>query len=404
MNGFFQNSEYMGKKPLPLVPQCGACGLLHKCNTPKIPVYGKGKKKILLISEMPGKIEDQKNKHYQGNSGTFLKDVLEQVGIYAERDCWLTYSIICRPPKGIIPSIKTLEWCRPNLINLIDKLQPLSIVLMGSSPIDSIIKYLWKETIGASSRWMGTKIPVKRFDAWLFPVWNPTFVIRSNDERFNNKVMNDMYVRHFERVARTRKKPVVLDNLESKITVIYEPSQIVKSLDWIKAAGKPISFDYETDRLKPDNKEASIVSCSVSNGDTTIAFPWGKKEVVSSMSDLLKSDLPKLGWNIKFEERWTQRILGHSVRNWIWDGMLGTHIEDCRPGITGLKYQAFVELGITSYDDHIKPFLQSSSNSNSPNRIKEIRLDQLLLYNGIDSYLEHLLCLKQMKRMKRGTV
>lgn len=76
--------------------------------------------------------------------------------------------------------------------------------------------------------------------------------------------------------------------------------------------------------------------------------------------------------------------------------MIGAHAIDSREGTKSLKFQAFVRLGMESYNDHIESFLKSKG-SMSPNRVDKIELKDLLLYNGLDSLLEFKLALVQMQ-------
>ncbi|KKK64622.1 hypothetical protein LCGC14_2982360, partial [marine sediment metagenome] len=154
---------------------------------------------------------------------------------------------------------------------------------------------------------------------------------------------------------------------------------------------------YETDRLKPDADDSQIISCAISNGEHTVAYPWVGEAIIET-SRLLRSPIPKIAANIKFEERWTRKVLGHGVRNWKRDTMQAAHVLNNEPGITSVKFQAFVRLGVGDYDSHIVPYFKSAS-SNAPNRIKELNLSDLLLYNGMDALLEFKIAEKQMKEM-----
>ena len=94
-------------------------------------------------------------------------------------------------------------------------------------------------------------------------------------------------------------------------------------------------------------------------------------------------------------------MLGHPVRNWVWDTMLSAHHLDNRPGITSVKYQAFVRLGQEPWDTHIKPMLQSTD-ERGLNRVNEIPMRDLLLYCGMDSLIEYKLAELQKKEMMNG--
>ena len=78
--------------------------------------------------------------------------------------------------------------------------------------------------------------------------------------------------------------------------------------------------------------------------------------------------------------------------------MLAAHVLDNRKGITGLKFQAFVQLGQESYNDHVGGLLKGDKKSHI-NRIHEIDVHDLLLYNGMDSLLTYKLAIIQMKEM-----
>jgi len=161
-----------------------------------------------------------------------------------------------------------------------------------------------------------------------------------------------------------------------------------------------VSFDYETNMLKPDSGQARIYSCAVCvNGEQTIAYPWHGK-AVQATGVLLRSSTKKIGANIKFEERWTQRMFGHGVRNWAWDDNLGVHVIDHRSNITSVKFQAFVLLGFGLWNSKVEQFLEGPPNK--PNRIAEIDMMSLLRYNGLDAVLEYHVARKQ-KEWFRGS-
>jgi len=160
----------------------------------------------------------------------------------------------------------------------------------------------------------------------------------------------------------------------------------------------PIAFDYETNCLKPEYKGAEIKSCSVCwGGKTTIAYPW-KGEAIDATIELLKAPHAKIASNLKFEHRWSKKILGIKVKNWMWDTMIASHVIDNRPGITSLKFQAFVLLGQGNYNRHIEPYLESKKGEHL-NNIQEIEIEDLLLYNGLDSLLEYKVAVNQMRRL-----
>jgi DNA polymerase I-like protein with 3'-5' exonuclease and polymerase domains len=126
-----------------------------------------------------------------------------------------------------------------------------------------------------------------------------------------------------------------------------------------------------------------------------------EREAIEATSLILKSRIPKIGCNIKFENNWTKTHLGHNVKNWWFDTMVAAHVLDNRKGITSAKFQAFVQLGQPSYNDHIEPYLKGKMGLN---KIHELDLDDLLLYNGLDSLLEYKVAMIQMKQLKKRKI
>ena len=100
----------------------------------------------------------------------------------------------------------------------------------------------------------------------------------------------------------------------------------------------------------------------------------------------------KLAANIKYEDTWTEEILGTTVQGWVWDTMQAAHILDNRTYISSLKFQTYVHFGVIDYDSHMKEFLTSDKKGehgcNEFNRIDEAPIKDTLIYNGLDSLYE----------------
>ena len=74
--------------------------------------------------------------------------------------------------------------------------------------------------------------------------------------------------------------------------------------------------------------------------------------------------------------------------------MLGAHTIDNRGGITSVKFQAYVLLGVPEYSSVVGPYLYAKE-ANGLNQIDKAPVRDLLLYNGLDSLLEYRVMLKQ---------
>lgn len=398
--GFFAESEARSKPTQSSrIPQCGACKLKDQCNSPKMEVTGRGKLGVLVVAEAPGKEEDRQGVQLVGDAGQLLRDRLDKIGVDLDRDCWKTNALICRPPDNRKPTEAEIEYCRPNLINTIEKLQPRMIMLLGGSAVDSMISPLWRSRTRTVSQWAGWRIPLQRYNCWVTPTFHPSYVKRSENDQ-NGKVVDVWFRRHlaaaFELEGRPwPDTPSFADRVKC-ITDVEEAAQ------WVRDAirrGDPCAFDYETNCLKAEHPDAEIVVASICRaGEETIAYPF-VGEAIDATREFVRSSVPKIGANNKFEDRWSHRLFGSCVKKWVWDTMLSAHHLDNRPDITSVDFQAFVRIGQEPWNYHIKPFL-SSTDDRGINRIREIKLKSLLVYCGMDTLMEYLVAVDQKREMK----
>jgi DNA polymerase len=395
--GFFSTSTLDSKAPQSLIPKCGACGIYKTCGSPKLPPVGEGRKKVLIISEAPSGRDDDAGRFLSDSKSSLpLESALRKCGVDILRDCWLTSALICHT-NGKSPTSDQIGYCRPNLIKTINTLQPNVIIPLGGSAINSIIPHVWKENIGMVGRWFGWQIPCQKLNAWICPTHSPIWVNHAiNNDHMNAKTLKINFNKHITQALRLDEKPWnPVPDYRKEITLIREPKKAANQIRKMIELGGPVAFDYETDRIKPDSDDSRIVTCSVCwKGKRTIAYPW-HGEAITATKELLRSPLPKIGCNLKFEDRWTRKHMGHRVRNWYWDTMLAAHVIDGRPGVTSIKFQSFVLLGQDSYDGHIKQFFQSVKGEER-NQIDLVDVDDLLLYNGLDSLLQYKVAMKQM--------
>lgn len=386
MPGFFQQLDLVSKVRIPAVARCGQCGLYRGCRTPKMAVAGSGKKRVLVIGEAPGRDEDRQGQPFVGVTGQLLQSTLDGLGLDLRYDCWITNSIICHPPGDDFKNDRWIDDCRPNLIRTIKELEPDLIVPLGAKAVRSLIGWLWREDTGPVGRWVGWKIPCRDLNAWICPAWHPSYVHRYNKDR-NFDLVKLLWKKQLKNaVDLAGKGPPWGEVWPIDVKTTLNPDDVVQWFDKLIHKGNPIAFDYETDRLKPDHPDARIVSCAVSDGEGTLAYPW-YGEAIKATRRLLMYDLPKWGWNLRFENRWTMRAFGRPVRNWQWDGMLAAHVLDNRRGTKSLKFQAFVRLGVAPWDEQVSPFMKSDG-TNTPNRITDVPIETLLKYNAMDALLE----------------
>lgn len=394
--GFFAGSILAQSKPPPsLVAKCGACGLYKTCKSPKMPPTGKGKRKILVVAEAPGKDEDEQGIQLIGKSGQLFRRILREHGVDLDRDCLKTNTLICRPPDNATPTAKQISYCRPNLIKTLQEFKPTTIILLGGPAVEAVIGWAWKENVGPIGRWVGWNIPHQRLNAWICPVYHPAYLLREQ-----NQALDLLFGKHIENAISNEGVPWPngTPDYRGEVECITSPTKAAKAIRDMTKRGLPSAFDYETNRLKPERDDSQIVCCSISNGKWTIAYPW-HGEAIDATREFVRSPVPKIASNMKFEERWTRRILRTRVKNWRWCTMTGAHVLDHRQGITSVKFQSLVRLGYDSYDDHIGEFLHGKGGQGLNRILSEIDLSDLLTYCGIDSLVELLVAELQTKQI-----
>lgn len=403
MKGFFYKEEE--KKPLksqgtkaksPAKTGCEACGLYKDCITPKMKVTGKGKKKILIIAEAPGKTEDEEGIQLVGQAGKILRKVLEKNNIDIEEDCWKTNAVICRPPKNKTPTNKQINCCRPNLKKTIEELKPKKIISLGKIALQSLIEE--KISTGKIESWIGWSIPDQEYGCWIFPTYHPSYLLRND----RNKALKNIFAKNIKNAIEYEEN--IITNTADEVKIIKDPFAATIFLEGLQMF-KAIAFDIETTGLKPyrEGHKIKTISFAISPYDST-AFPifYENKEFMKALKNVLTNkNIKKIAHNIKFEQKWIKYIFGYKVKGWYADTMIDTHILNIAAGITSLKFQAYVNFGEAGYDKEISHLLEAE-NSHAFNRIDEIPIDQLLEYNALDSLYTFKLFNKQLRAFENN--
>jgi uracil-DNA glycosylase family 4 len=399
--GFFKAEQLKGTAPHSSLPACGKCGLYRQCQSPKMPPGGRKKRRIMFLGEAPGATEDRRNTQLVGDAGQCLRKLLD--GIVELDDCIKHNSISCRPPSNEMDDLY-IDACRPLVNKAIRELKPNVIVLLGASALKSVVGPEWSEILGEMARWVGWHIPSQRHNAWLCPTYHPSYVMRQeNDKALWNIVRNQLRA-----AVRLEDVPVPMFDVEERkkqIDIYEDPRKTEMALKRLIGCIGLCSFDYETECLRPElpwelfSVSFHVMPNEAHEGPFTFSGRLDASCYPALSAVLRNGNLKKIGTNIKFEERWTRRRLGHGVAGWLWDTMLSTHIADNREGITGLKFQTYINLGIGDYAEKIKPFFDSTgSTDKGRNMIRKAPLREVLMYGGLDAIFEYEIGKLQMER------
>lgn len=381
-------------------PACGACGLHKTCSSPKMKPAGSGALKILVIGEAPGKAEDERGRPFVGPAGELLRWMFDRAGVSLTADCLSTNALACRPPNNQIREEKAVAHCRPNVLRAVRDFDPVAIVLAGQRAVDSLLPWLWKPKFRAPvGSWAGWRIPDRRLNCWVCPTFHPSFVLRQEREDVvARRAMSD-HIAAACRLARSGLPyPGGVPSDEGRCKVVREPSEAARLIR-AKIGTAPVAFDYETDRAKPDPADSEVVCCAVADAAGSVAYPW-TAETREATGDLLFSGTPLIGYNCKFEQRWTIRHYGRGIDrgHWALDGMLAAHLLDSRTDTKALDFQAFVRLGRADHKSDLKEFMRTDS-GNERNRLRQVHPDKLLAYCATDALVEYELGLHLAKEV-----
>lgn len=376
MATLFNPSLVAGSRPeVGLVARCGICNLFKNCLSPKMKPFGEGRKKVLLVGEAPGKNEDREGRPFVGKAGGYLRDVLDSIGVDLDEDCLTTNSITCRPEDNATPTPKQIAWCRPNLTNTIRDFDPDVVITLGRPALTSVLGQKWK-SISALEPWVGWTIPNP--DYWICPTYHPSYLLRSQDP-----TLDRLFSQHLAAAFALSGKPDPLPNFKKLVKIAYDAQEVLGA---IEGMGKVVALDYETNAAKPCYSASKVHSCALSDGRTTVSYPWHRETRKVTGDLLFNPRIKKVAYNMKFEEGWTLKEFGRGVEGWDWDGMLAAHCLDNRSGICSLKFQSFVRLGVPLYNKEIEPYLEA--HNGHYNRINQADQNALLFYGGMDVYQE----------------
>ena len=406
MEGFFDKKQTLSvSRPDGKSYTCASCGLYKYAQTPKMEPKGQGKKQILLIGDFPSREYNSYDGIWQGKAGSLLKKALQFHDIDINKDCWTINSINCRPQdksdkKGFTSF--EINCCRRIVIRAIDQLKPKLIIPLGIEAVESLIGHRWQKGLGTIHKWRDWQIPDQDFKAWICPVFHPTYV--SHMEK--NPEVEVIWKMDLEKAIAMLDTPFPnFDSMERKVTIVDQEIEITKLLKRILKSHR-VAIDIETTGLKPHDTSIHDIVC------IALAFSASESYVIERLNDLhlsilkriLKSStISKVAQNMKFEHTWIYNIWNIEIVNWGFDTMLAAHVLNNQPGITGLKFQTYVNFGIVDYSSEVESYLKAGD-SNSVNGIQKVMKNpatrkKIMVYCGLDSLFTFLLADIQINKL-----
>jgi len=365
---FFAADEIVKKKSTQspkkaVIYDCDTCGLCNKCRSPKMKRFGRGRKRILVIGQCPGKTEDERGIPFVGGSGYFARHQLDIFGIDLDNDCVRTNVLRCYPGKDPVthhdrdPSPKEIMCCRSNLLKDIEEVNPEFILCFGTQAIQAILK---PKSIPSPSASLahGLVFPSHEYNCWVGCLFHPSHILHNNEG--NGVDHTNVFSNDLARVLSVYGSPLPKSFDKSGNKLILNADEAITFINEMSKSIKPVALDYETQNLNPYDKDSRILTAQLSNDinfgtcipidyidPITQKSPYGNRleEVKKAFTDFITSSAPKVIQNLNMEWCWTHGVFGVEIVNFIHDTMITEHVINCSMGTTGLKFQVYRAYG-----------------------------------------------------------
>lgn len=406
--GLFTQTDFQITNPAALGKSCGKCQRHRSCESPRIPVWGKGNKGLMIIGTMPNKEGDAVNMPCSGATYRYIENIMGEFGVELASDCVWLNAVQCY---GKTPVTDEITACRGRVFGAIAEHKPKCILAFGMTAMEALLGHRWNKRkdddtgLGTITRWAGWAIPDRQTNCFIIPTWQPGYIRDLQEETPAAKVW---LRRHIKQAVKCLDMPLPRFREENKcIEVIHDPLAISAALDDV-ARHKWFVFDYETTGLKPYRNGHEIVCIGIGYEENkAFCFPVDDTRCLKKFCKLLQNpDIGKVAHNASFEDLWSREIFGTQVNGWVMDTIQAAHIHNQNPGMINLKFLAYVRLGLVDYSSHVSPYLETPLNeeeqlmgANMFNQIRKAPLNEVMKYCAIDCLSTYRIAVQMNKEM-----
>lgn len=414
--GFFfaeaVNYSSKSKKHIPLQTArelgCKICPLKKHAQHPDIQPEGSTRPVVYFLGEAPD-IEDEKaQKPFMGMLGRMVRDLVPR----SFQDQVRYNNIVrTRVTGDLTPKELEIECCKNSIIEDIEISQPLIVVPLGP------IALTWCLDVKDISKWRGRFVPAKigKHMCWVYPCYHSAQIVKYQRYNESGQAMRSEWTHIFEsdidllfKQSHNLPNVSMVESNHLKGVMWSEglksDKELNKVLTWINEmdASTIVSFDYETNCLRPFEKDAKLLTIAIANDKHSYAFPieykgaWTDIQLSTlkeRLSKFFRGKTKKICHNVKFEMEWTAQRFGMDVLytdTWE-DTQAQAYVLDERRGMLNLDTLIRLHFGF---------WLKELSNLNR-SRMESYPLEKILPYNGLDSKWTLQLYLQQKKRVEQ---
>lgn len=435
MGFFFEEEEHKptnNSKSLDVAYKqgCKVCTLRDgkHLTTKNMPASGSKVPTVYIVGEAPGRKENELGEQFVGKSGGFIRDKVKKVfgGEFYKSNIRWNNIVACQPKDNRTPTEFEIACCRKRLEDDIVETEPLLVAGFGNVPL----QYFLKNT--GILAWRGRIVPtqINGFSFWYSANLHPSFIQRQGTN--GEDTLDRTYMHTFEMDLKNTKDflidykepEVISSGYTDNITIIKgtterEYKKLVRLLQSMYESDY-ITIDIETagepNGLSPYNKNARILTVSVSNDDLNVAFPihfkgtWLfdrdiPKKIIHELAKLFMKVKIKIAHNSKFEISWFANVMSPDIlQDGSWYDTMGLAVTlderaggkeggggKGKKGVLNLGNQTLIHFGFD-----VKKLSEGKINIFN---LESSDLKDVLVYNGMDSKYEHLLYKKMRKEL-----
>lgn len=388
--------------------QCLVCPLKKQS---KLEPTGSKNPLIYILGEFPSNEDVTNNNQFSDIPGKYFRNVLEDVlgRRFLKKSVRYNNCIHCTPSFKNKNSIDhEIACCKKFIETDIENTKPVVVIGIG----DIALKWFINAE-GVEKYWRNRQIPVRigTHNSWFFPIMRPSFITKIKDEWGG-----DDWVQIFKRdlqqvikcIEKEEKPRVVHENYKKNIEIVlgkgrkdlYRIEEKLKDFEKLPS----VAVDIENWPLKPwEDPNRKLVSIAIGTEDCTISYPlehseaWGGqyKRILEITKNFLLNSGKKVCHNLKHELMWFNWYFGQEVlRETEWEDTASqAYILDERTskkrnkGMFGLGRLTQLRLGFD---------VKKLSNIEVKD-VRNVPLEELLPYNGLDAKYTHPLFLIQEK-------
>ena len=381
---------------------CNTCSLKldwPKLHSPVMPMTSPREQspyRVMILGEGPGKEEDEQNRQFVGKTGQYLREYMPKDWI---NKVYWNNVVRCRPTSedgrsNRAPTEREIKCCSVHLKKDILDLRPHAILGIGAEALN----YFWGEDPPSISKIRGIPFPIQVGDhiCWLFCTYHPSYVVRAERENWGDGTTTNPVLPVFKHDLRTFfdtvPRFVTPPNIQLPPKNIVYPKSYDEAMVLYKKMKDPYARDYETTKLKPYHRDSKLLTAAYSDGNLTFAFPvnWPGDTNPWGMQFLKDTSADGREWvaqHAVMELIWTMAKTGVRKINF-HDLEVVARLNHKRSGLGSLDVISRIYLGVNIKELTNKTLAGKMLGPLDKSRLNEYSLEQILEYNGLDSWSE----------------